>query len=333
MRTDKLVFLLLFISLPAFAQDFSLKVKNESGWFTPLTNENVNKPSFINDLDISAEYNVERNLSIVGKIQPQWYGIEHPFFSIGSSLKTDASYRFRNYDFNSSLLYLKKFYTSRTTEIDINQYVVNANWLWYYKMKQSIYFDVNYGFRIFKDVNEYRLKLINGTMIWIFTVSPYTKLGTGLFAEQFWIENTIQKVNVTESNRGMRIGPVLHFKYLKNFIFSLDYNFVSHFSIQTNVNSYEHWLKILAGKNLTPDITVLLFIDYQVRNYKNLPDTDTNLLYSSLQSENRIYLKLDYDFNESLTFFSKIGYRKDDFIKALEPISGVQTTLGIDCTF
>lgn len=320
----------VLFSIGSSAQDFQINLKNETGWFSPLSKGNYSKPAFINDLDVSAEYEFEKNLSLVGNLQPQWYGIEDPFFSLGYSLKTEASYRFRNYDFNSSLLFLKKNYTSKRSEIDISQYVINANWLWYNQLNQSIYFDVNYGFRIFANINEYRLQLINATTMWIFNRSPYIRSGIGVFFEQFWIDNTLNGVPQSENNRGTRVGPVLHYKYLKNYILSLDYNFVLHISQQTNFPSYEHWIKLLAGKNLTSNLTLLLFIDYQARYYGVLPYTDQNLLYSSLQTENRIYIKLDYDINDAITGSLKTGYRKDDFIKALQPISGIQTTLGFE---
>ena len=190
------LWILCILPLSLTAGDgFSVKVRNETGLFTPLTPNGLLGPSFTNDFDLFTNYQFERNMKITAHLQPQWYGIERPFFSMGYALETETSYRYNTYDFTANLGVTSKNYLSENIDIGITQYLINANWLWYYKTQRSIFFDINYGFRIFKNINEYRLQLVNFTSVWLISYSPYTKFGIGGHIEYFWIANSAEGPN------------------------------------------------------------------------------------------------------------------------------------------
>jgi hypothetical protein len=134
--------------------------------------------------------------------------------------------------------------------------------------------------------------------------------GYGIYTEHFVLSNSFEDMK----NEGWRIGPHINFNYLKSFLINFDYRFLFHLSEITKSPSYEHWIRFVAGKLLTEKWSVFFMTDYYFRKYtigKNLNNPYISL-YTPINEDNRIYLKLAYSLLDFLEAYVKTGYFREN---------------------
>ena len=138
------------------------------------------------------------------------------------------------------------------------------------------------------------------------------KVVYGIYTERFFLDDQYKTENI--NNKGWRIGPHISFDYLKTFLLNFDYRFLFHISEFTKSPSYEHWIRLVAGKLLMENWSVFVLTDYYFRKYtisKNLDDPYISL-YTPINQDNRIYLKVAYSFSDILEIYFKTGYFREN---------------------
>jgi hypothetical protein len=115
-------------------------------------------------------------------------------------------------------------------------------------------------------------------------------------------------------------------------VISSDYRFLIHESKYTKNLSYEHWIRFVAGTIFLGEWSVFILADYYSRKFRLLgnPEFLINPLYSPLNLENRVYLKISRILTENLEAYSKVGYFKDNLYENEFSIEGWNFLLGIE---
>jgi len=76
--------------------------------------------------------------------------------------------------------------------------------------------------------------------------------------------------------------------------------------------------------------SVFLLADYYTRNFKTKNSTDNNLLYTPINLENRIYIKLGYELKNSFEIYLRSGYTNESLYKNNLSIKGWNIMVGIE---
>ena len=160
------------------------------------------------------------------------------------------------------------------------------------------------------------------------------KFGYGLYIERFFITNEVELhgINSNYENNGWRLGPQLSLNYLKEFIVNIDYKFLLQDSKFTKDFSFEHLIRVVAGKIFFTDWSTFLLVDYNILSLKKTSDYIEGVtpLYTPLNYENRVYLKIAYELSNNFEIFTKAGYFKDNLYENKFSLEGWNATIGIE---
>jgi len=118
---------------------------------------------------------------------------------------------------------------------------------------------------------------------------------------------------------------------VRNFIFSFDYQFLIHDSDITVYPSYDQWIRIMAGKSIVKNLTAFILIDYYKRDFEYREVNDlTDLLYSPVNAENRIYFELSNTVKTNQKLYLKIGYFDEKLFYRDYSLSGWKGLIGFE---
>lgn len=142
----------------------------------------------------------------------------------------------------------------------------------------------------------------------------------GIYSEFFTISEKPGKITTQKGNSlpGWKIGPELNFTYSEESIVTFQYHFLFVNSANTKFPSYEQMIRFMAGVMPEENISIMLMADFYWHNIKarkNSSYEDTSILkYSSLNYENRVFLKIGYDLTESIEIYLRGGYSRENLL-------------------
>lgn len=148
-------------------------------------------------------------------------------------------------------------------------------------------------------------------------LDSYLRAGYGFYLEKFTIQgDTISNFVKTKENiPGFRIGPELEIYYLKDFVINGQYRLLLHLSDKVNSPSFEHSIRLIAGKLMANGFSIFLLVDYCLRDIKRKDDNEQiEILYSPFNLENQISLKIGYDLSEQIELYFKGTYFHNDLV-------------------
>lgn len=165
--------------------------------------------------------------------------------------------------------------------------------------------------------------------------SNYFEMNYGAYLEYFTVtdhKSLLPAVPRLSTSGGWRAGPQLGFRYVKDFMFDCSYRFLLHNSKETEFPSFEHQIKLLAGKILLPRFSAFVFANYYYRALKNRKDAQnaSSFLYTPVNSENTIYLKLGYDLSSTIESYIKYGYANENLFYKEFSLKGWSLLFGIE---
>jgi len=185
-----------------------------------------------------------------------------------------------------------------------------------------------------KGNEKYKLDLFFADLKLISPVSSSIKFGYGFYFERFFIRNEIDRQNILTTNRndGIRLGPQLNINYIRDFIINIDYRMLVHESDFIEYFSYEHWIRAVAGKIFFNYWSIFLLVDYNSYHFKKNEDYIEGItpLYTPLNLENRIYLKIAYELSNNFELYTKGGYFKDNLYEDTFSLEGWNALIGIE---
>lgn len=327
---------ILFLPSYSFPQ-IDWLINSEFGLFRSSGYGILKKEGLLSRLDGTLSYKYEtdtRTASASIRARPEFYSFDNPVNSI--KLKAEGSFYQLEEKFNwgLNLSRQRNFFNDDVVNLtyDVFALVGNASWFYFDKMPLNIL--TGYAYQVIKGDEDYNLDLLFIDCKLLKTLSPEIRFGYGLYLERFFIENKIQLINIltNNDNNGWRIGPQLSLNYLGDLIVNIDYRLLIHESDYTEYFSYEHWVRLIAGKIFFSDWSAFLLVDYNSFFFKkseNFVEGSTPL-YTPLNLENRIYLKIAYEINESFALYTKSGYFKDNLYEDKFSLEGWNAMIGIE---
>jgi hypothetical protein len=250
------------------------------------------------------------------KVRPEWFGLNKNLYSFKFRGSGDFTRREENFDWGIGVTRHLNHISGGNVDIDYDIFSVQGNAAFYWFENLPVSFVLGYAYQNLGSSvrQDHDLIFAEGKVHDVF--SSVFRTGYGLYVEKYFIqgETVVNYSKRNESNAGFRLGPEIEIYYLKDFVVNGQYRFLSHLSGNSKT-SYEHWIRLVAGKILSPGFSSFLLIDYYFRNIKNPIDSGKiNILYSPFNFENSISLKIGYDFSDRLELYIKGGYFRNDLV-------------------
>ena len=310
------IFLFIFTSQNNFAQ-LSVRLNAEGGYYQSNSKsiaESGQKDATARlDGEIGYKYRSDNNiLSVKLRARPEIYGLKNNLKIL--KLRAAANYYAGNDDltWGINLTGQKNNYSGGNVNLNFQDLIFMFESLTRIDNNFSLRSNLGYGYqRVSNDINQ-KMNLVFLDAEIVQRVFPNTKLGYGIYSERFFLNNNYRIEDT--NNKGWRLGPHISFDYLKYFIVNFDYRYLFHISDVTQSPSYEHWIRLVAGKLIAENWSVFVLTDYYFRKYtiKKYLENPYLYLYTPINEDNRIYLKLAYSISEIMETYFKIGYFREN---------------------
>jgi len=328
-------FSLILIS-PLYSQ-IDWRINSEVGIFRSSGAGILKEKGFLSRLDGFLKYKYEedkRNASLSLRVRPEFYSLDQPFNSI--KLKAEGYYYQFEETFNWGLNVTRQkfFFNDNFFDLNYDVFTLIGDASGFSIGDLILNASAGYAYQVIKGEGEYNLDLLFADLKLFNPLSSDIKFGYGLYLERFFIRNEIHQQNLLTmyKNNGFRFGPQVSINYIRDFILNIDYRFLFHESGFTEYFSYEHWIRIVAGKIFFTDWSAFLLADYNsffFRKAENYIEGVTPL-YTPLNLENRIYLKIAYELNEVFELYTKGGFFKDNLYEDKFSLEGWNAMIGVE---
>jgi len=314
----------------------SWKINLEAGSYSTSNSILKEKSDFSLRSEGDVKYNYETQSSksfLQLKVRPEIFGISNKLYALKLKASGGFVQTYENYDWGVNFSAQNHSYSGESISANFTSYFLQTN-ISYPISNTSVllpnagyaYQNIDFNGRRSIDIIFMDLKLES-------SFNQYFRFGYGLYGEKFTLLNEQYLFNRSNenTNSGFRIGPQISVNYIRSLIISGEVRFLIHESKVTRYPSYEQLFRFVGGKILTEDLTLMLLIDFYTRNFteKFSNRSESNLLYTPINLENRFYLKLSYDFDDSLELFSKVGYSKEYLYDRDLSLSGWNVSVGI----
>lgn len=268
------------------------------------------------------------------RIKPEFYRNDKKVNSL--KFKAAGSYLRKEENFNWAININRQYNTFSGTSLDIDFdiFSITANSTFFFLEGFPFSANLGYAYQSANTADQQKMDLSFAELKLNQIFSSYFRTGYGFYVEKFLVNGRLSGVdyNYPKENSGYRIGPELEIFHLKNFIINLQYRFLLHYSDVTKPGSYEHWIRVVAGKILTENFSAFLLVDYYSRNFK--AETSLNdklfILYSPLDQENHISFKAGYDISDNLNLYIKTGYFSQNLVYNEYSLKGWNILLGAE---
>lgn len=326
--------LLLFLFFPLFVfSQIDWRVSAETGFYNSYGDAVIKKSGLITRFDSFLKYKYEqgkREASVQFRFHPELFGTISPVKS--AKLKADGAYYQNegNLTWGMNVTGQRNFLNANTVNFTYNIFAAAVNFAW---SDIGLNASTGYAYQIIKERDRYGLELLFLDLKLLQQFNSFIKYGAGFYVERFFASNEIILDEKNENNNnGWRTGPQISFIYLKDFILNVDYRILFHESEFTRYLSYEHWIRIVTGKIFFRDLSAFLLADYNFYRYVKSSDyvEAVTPLYTPLNSENKVYLKIAYELSDNVEVYTKTGYFKENLYEDRFSFEGWNFTFGIE---
>jgi hypothetical protein len=340
-------FIIFFISqyYPVTNSQFKLSASAEAGYYSSSGSSIIGQSDLYKDFDgqLGYVYNDEkRNAGLKLIVHPEFYGSENILSTL--NFVADGSYRQaeKSFDWGFRLNRWLDNFSGKNIDLSYDVFNVLADGDLFFIKNLPLSLSTGYGFQKIKDSTGQNLDFYLLDLRTSLPLSSITKIGYGVYSESFSVNGLSSsagqlvslhsaQTGTINQNNGWRFGPQAGFYYLKDAIINFDYRFMVHISDLTNSFSYEQWIRLVAGKLLSDNWSVFLLTDLYFRkfNLNKLGENNLNLLYTSNNVDNHVYLKAGYDVSDHFEIYIRTGYFKENLVNNKYLYSGWNTILGI----
>ncbi len=332
----KFLFLILCISPVTFSQ-VEWRLNSEVGLFRSSGYGILREETLLTRLDGFIKYKFEddkRTASLSLRGRPEFYGSDNPINSIKVKGEADYFQVQKNFNWGINLSRQRNFFNNINYDFTYDVFTLVGDLSWFISDITTLNTSGGYAFQTIKGNEEYNLNLFFADIKFVSPIVSNIKFGYGFYAERFFIKNEIDRESMPEEfkNDGLRVGPQLSFNYLQDLIFNVDYRMLMHKSEFVDNLSYEHWIRVVAGKIFFDNWSAFLLIDYNSFSFKKAENYIEGVtpLYTPLNLENRIYIKLAYEISSSFELYTKGGYFKDNLYEDTFSLEGWNALIGIE---
>jgi hypothetical protein len=328
--------LVLLLSAFAYPQ-IDWRINSEIGLFRSSGYGILKEENLLARLDGFVKYKYEedkRSAFVSLRIRPEFYSFDNTFNFI--KMKAEGYYNQveENFNWGINLTRQRNFFNDALFDLTYDVFTLVGDASWFFLGNMPLNTSGGYAYQIIKGEEEYNLDLLFLDTRIFNSLSSNLKLGYGFYIERFFIENeTFHQNTLTRNNNdGFRIGPQASLNYIKNFILNVDYRLLIHESAFTEYFSYEHWIRVVAGKIFFTDWSAFLLIDYNSFFFQKRENyiEGVSPLYTPLNLENRIYLKIAYELSDNFELYTRGGYFKDNLYEDKFSLEGWNAMIGIE---
>jgi len=330
----RLVFF-IFLGKILFAQIFWIG-SGETGYYNSSGNFLQSEEEILTRLNLKAGYNYKTNKN-VGRInfqlRPEIYGFENKLQTTKIGLDGFYSHLEKEFDWNVRVVANQYFFSGNIADFSYDSFLLTGQILWHIKPKITIDTKAGFTYRNFNQREATSLDILFTEIDFVYSYNSFIKLTGGLYLEKFELNKNIDSFfdSANTSNQGSRIGPIIRLNHTRYFVFSVDYQFLIHDSEYTSYPSYDQWLRIIAGKNIIKNLTAFILVDYYKRNLEHKKDEDiTDVLYSPVHTENRIYFKVSHTVKTNQKIYLKVGYFDENLFYRDYSLSGWKSLIGYE---
>jgi len=328
--------LIFSLSITAYSQ-FFWRINGEGGYYSAQGSQILDQGELVTRLNTDLKYMYEFKNSITSfdiKIRPELYGLDNHLQIIKLRGKGHYLYKARRYHWGIDLSAYHYLYSGQNLDLSFNNLIIETNLFWLRSPARLIQANLGYAFQSTHRFGDFKLNLLFMQMVLYRTISAYFRYGYGIYLEKFYI--TLELYNYLKyreiCNSGWRTGPLLSLNYLRNFIVNMDYRFLLHYSDYTTYPSYEHYLRLMIGKIFYTRWSAFLVVDYYIPVFKRKTDIieEVNVLYTPINLQNRIFLKLAYDVKENIEVYIRYGYFKESLYYYNDQFAGWSGLVGLE---
>ncbi len=334
-RPGILFFLLIgcFATLPfspSVAQGLSYRLGAEGGWSRSAFASLVTRSSPVVRLNGDVKYagkSRQNTWFLRARFRPDIFLTDDlPTFS-RFSLQGSFLQQFRATQWRFTAAHERQQISAFSSNILIRISQIGSQASWSFRRSNALQFSLDFVHRTVNDPLDSRLNALLMRLAWQRIFASSATFSAGLYLEKFEIQRG--SATFPEQNDGWRYGPEIGLAYKHRVVLSGNYRFLWHQSDVTTSPSYEQWIRLLFGKILSPQWSFFFLTDYFFRNYTINGGAPAALVFAPLDTENRVYLKIERDFSPAVTAFFKIGFLSENFIGTEQSLSGWRGTVGV----
>lgn len=314
----------------------SWKTSLETGYFNSTGDGLTGQKDIQIKLDGLLKYDYEKkkqNASAYLRVRPEMFGHNDRMRSVRLKAFGSYNYNFENLIGGINITSQRQLFSGKNIDINYQSFVLVSDISFEPFTNIPTNASLGYAYHTLS-ADEQSLDLIFVDTKLNQVINSYLTFGYGIYGEKFSV-GAINRTFYTykkDKNHGWRLGPKFSASYVKELILSFDYRFLLHGSRLTSFPSYEHWLRVVAGKIFAEEWSIFFLADYYTRKFKlNNPTlAESNLLYTPMNLENRIYLKLGYDIASTVEIFLKSGYFSESLYKDNLSLKGWNVMIGVE---
>ena len=329
------LFFFIFLTQFLYAQIF-WKASGESGYYNSSGSLLQSEEELLTRINLKAGYNYKTNNNlgqINFQLRPEIYGFENKLQTTRINVDGFFSQVRNDFDWTVRFTANQHIFTGDAADFSYDSFLINGQIVLPIESQISLDTRAGLAYRNFDHRNAVSLDIIFSEIDFIYSYNSFTKFGCGLYLEKFGLNKEINSYFSYEhtKNNGTRIGPVFKFNYTRKFVLSIDYQFLIHDSEYTTYPSYDQWLRIITGTNIIKNLSAFVLVDYYKRNFKYQKEGNiTEILYSPVNAENRIFFKLSNKVKPNQKIFLKIGYFDEKLFYKNYSLSGWKGYIGFE---
>ena len=312
-----LVFLIMIFYSKINLAQLSLRLNLEGGYYRSTSTSAVESGQKDATARIDGEVGYKykddnRFYSFKLRARPEVYGLQNNLKIF--KLKAAGNYYFtgNNITYGFNLNGQRNNYGGRDIDLTFQDFIFAFESLLTLDNNFSASANLGYGYqKVSENINQKMDLLFLDTEIFQ-DVFSNARLGYGVYSERFVLNGVYKEDGV--NNKGWRVGPHISLNYLKAFLANFDYRFLFHISEITKSPSYEHWIRLVAGKLFSENWSVFILTDYYFRKYtiSKVLNNPYISLYTPINEDNRIYLKVAYSLSDIFETYIKTGYFREN---------------------
>lgn len=327
--------ILFLLSLSSTTAQINFQGNIESGFYKSVGDFLIDENDLMFALEGKLGYRYKKNdteLIADLKMRPEFYTLKKELTTF--VFRANGDFVRHEEDFDWGLNIKRQFNNVSGTEFKLNYdiFSLQGNALFYWIEDFPISFLFGYAYQSIDSGTDQNHDIVFFEGKVNSFPGSYLRAGYGFYVERFTIqgETITDFVKTKENIPGYRLGPELEIYYLKDFVINGQYRLLLHISDKVNSPSYEHSIRMIAGKLMSNGFSVFLLADYCLRDIKRKDnDEQIKILYSPFNLENQISLKVGYDLSDKIELYIKGSYFRNDLVYKDYTFEGGNLLVGI----
>ncbi len=330
-------FLIFSFAIFSLHAQIKFKASAETGYYKNTGTSIVEQSDLYTSFDgqIGYKFNDEkRSANFSLRLRPEFYGFENRMQTLKFRAEGSYTQNEEGFDWGARLNRQRYSFNGNNINLAFDSFNLIFDGDLFFLKENPVSITAGYGFQNISNDTKQNLDsyFFDGRIIQL--LNQFTKVGGGIYIEKFSVSGSsiFPYQNLLDKNNGWRFGPQINFNYLKDAVINFDYRFMFHSSSITNNPSYEQWLRLVAGKLLSERWSAFLLSDFYFRKFSlnQSGENNLNLLYTPMDFENRIYLKVGYELNDFFELYIRTGYFKENLVSDKFSYSGWNALIGIE---